>query len=150
MPSPNAAPVVAKAERFSPTDPLSAVFAGRASLTLGGVPDGLEGRVLARIAESDGTVLFVARDARGAALAEASLAFFAPDIPTLTFPAWDSLPYDRVSPNAEAAAERMATLHELLKPHNGLRVIFTTANAIVQRGPQRQSVGERAVSVAPG
>ena len=75
-----------RAERFSPTDPLSGLFRGRASLTLGGVPDGLEGRVLARVAESDGTVLFVARDARARQLAEAALAFFAPDVPTLTFP----------------------------------------------------------------
>ena len=83
------------------------------------MPDGLEGRVLARLAESEGTVLFVARDARGSALAEAALAFFAPDIPTLTFPAWDSLPYDRVSPNAEVSAERMSALHALLAAAQG-------------------------------
>jgi transcription-repair coupling factor (superfamily II helicase) len=95
------AKTASKTELFSPNDPLKAVFAGRPSLTLGGVPDGLEGRVLARIAESEGTVLFVARDARAVQLAEASLAFFAPAIETLSVPAWDSLPYDRVSPNAE-------------------------------------------------
>src|ERR1700750_1597513 len=84
--SPSMQETKTRAERFSPSDPLSAIFAGRASLTLGGVPDGLEGRVLARVTESDGTVLFVSRDARGATLAEAALAFFAPGIPTLNFP----------------------------------------------------------------
>jgi hypothetical protein len=68
-----------KAERFSPTDPLSGLFHGRASLTLGGVPDGLEGRVLSRVARRRQIDASVARDARGArSLAEARrLAFFA-------------------------------------------------------------------------
>ena len=45
--------------------------------------------------------------------AEAALGFFAPQA-TLSFPAWDSLPYDRVSPNAEVSARRMSALHALL------------------------------------
>ncbi len=138
------------AELFSPTDPLSGLFRGRRSVTLGGVPDGLEGRVLARLAEAEGTVLFVGRDAREVALAETALRFFAPDVPSLFFPAWDSLPYDRVSPNPEIAASRMSTLHRLLEKHAGPRVIFTTANAIVQRVPDRESVAGRALSAAAG
>jgi transcription-repair coupling factor (superfamily II helicase) len=42
-----------------------------------------------------------------------ALAFFAPDLPVLSFPAWDCLPYDRVSPNPEIGAQRMATLAAL-------------------------------------
>jgi transcription-repair coupling factor (superfamily II helicase) len=139
-----------KSERFSPTDPLAGLFRGRSSLTLGGVPDGLEGRILGRLAEAEGTVIFIARDARRLAAAEATLAFFAPSVPTLGFPAWDSLPYDRVSPNAEVSAKRMSTLHELLQPHKGARVLFTTANAVVQRVPDRASVAERAWAAAAG
>lgn len=138
-----------KAERRAPRDPLSELR-GAASVTLGGVPDGYEGRVLADIAEREGTVLFVARDARGRELAETALAFFAPRIATLTFPAWDSLPYDRVSPNPEISAERMSALHRLLEKHEGPRVIFTTANAVIQRVPDRDSVAARALRVAPG
>ena len=63
-----------KSELFSASDPLSGLFRGRSAVTLGGVPDGLEGRVLARLAEAEGTILFVARDARGVALAETALA----------------------------------------------------------------------------
>jgi len=139
-----------RTERFSASDPLAGLFRGRAAVTLGGVPDGLEGRILARLAEADGTVLFVARDARRLANAEAALAFFAPDIPTLAFPAWDSLPYDRVSPNAEVSARRMSALHALLQPHSGPRVVFTTANAIVQRVPDRDSVRARVWAAAAG
>ena len=54
-------------------------------------------------------MLHVARDdARMARLAEA-LAFFAPEAEVLRFPAWDCLPYDRVSPNPALVSERIAT-----------------------------------------
>jgi transcription-repair coupling factor (superfamily II helicase) len=139
-----------RTERFSVSDPLAGLFRGRSSVALGGVPDGLEGRVLARLAEAEGTILFVARDARRLSLAETALFFFGPEIPTLTFPAWDSLPYDRVSPNAEVSAQRMSALHDLLSPHEGPRVVFTTANAIVQRVPDRTSVADRAWGAAAG
>ncbi len=139
-----------KTELFSASDPLSGLFRGRRAVALGGVPDGLEGRVLARLAEAEGTILCVSRDARGVALADAALRFFAPDIRTLTFPAWDSLPYDRVSPNPEISASRMSALHALLEPHEGPRVVFTTANAIVQRVPDRESVEKRALLAAAG
>ena len=47
-----------------------------------------------------------------ARLAEA-LAFFAPERRVLRFPAWDCLPYDRVSPNPAIVSERIATLARL-------------------------------------
>ena len=60
-------------------------------------------------------MLHVARDdSRMARLAEA-LAFFAPEAEVLRFPAWDCLPYDRVSPNPDLVAERIATLARLLE-----------------------------------
>src|SRR5688572_29548306 len=129
---------------------ISARLRSSAGITLGGVPDGYEGRLLADLAQDGEAILFVARDARALTLAEAALAFFAPEFPTLTFPAWDSLPYDRVSPNPEVSAERMSTLHRLLAPQKGPRVVFTTANAIIQRVPDRVSVAARAIEAAPG
>ena len=66
--------------------------------------------VARRAAEHPGPLVHVARDdARMARLAEA-LAFFLPDAEILRFPAWDCLPYDRVSPNPELVSERIATL----------------------------------------
>ena len=49
-----------------------------------------------------------------ARLAEA-LAFVMPEAEILRFPAWDCLPYDRVSPNPALVAERIATLTRLLE-----------------------------------
>ena len=75
-----------------------------------------------------------------AALARA-LAFFAPDIEVLEFPAWDCLPYDRVSPHAGIVAQRMTALSRLarVKGRDRPAVLLTTVNAALQRVPARGS-----------
>ena len=109
-----------------------------APLLIHGAPEGVDALLLARrAAEHDGPLLHVARDdARMARLAEA-LAFFAPEAEVLRIPAWDCLPYDRVSPNAELVAERIASLGRLLDKPRGQRIVLTTVNALVQRVPPR-------------
>jgi transcription-repair coupling factor (superfamily II helicase) len=67
----------------------------------------------------------------------AALAFFDPSMPVLSFPAWDVLPYDRVSPNPEVAAARMATLAALAHARPQRFVLLTTVNAATQRLPGR-------------
>ena len=107
-----------------------------------GAPEGHDAVLLARRrAESPGEVLHVCRDdARMARMSEA-LAFFAPGTTVLRFPAWDCLPYDRVSPNPDITSERIATLARLLDTppgsHPGGRIVLTTVNALVQRVPPR-------------
>ena len=46
-------------------------------------------------------------DRRLEALAE-GLAFFAPKVRVIQVPAWDTVPYDRIGPNAEIVATRVA------------------------------------------
>ena len=101
-----------------------------------GAPEGWDAFLLARRrAEFAGPVLHVTRDdARMARLTEA-LAFFAPEIEVLRFPAWDCLPYDRVSPNPALVSERIATLARLLETSKRPRIVLTTVNALVQRVP---------------
>jgi transcription-repair coupling factor (superfamily II helicase) len=103
-----------------------------------GAPEGWDAVLLARrLREHAGPLLHVARDdARMARMAEA-LAFFAPEAELLRFPAWDCLPYDRVSPNPELVSERVATLARLLEPAEAPRIVLTTVNALVQRVPPR-------------
>ncbi|NQW10931.1 MAG: transcription-repair coupling factor [Alphaproteobacteria bacterium] len=100
-------------------------------------PEGLDAVAIAHLARARGTVLHVARDdARLAALTR-SLAYVDPGIKRLTLPAWDCLPYDRVSPNGEIVSRRVEALTALVegKPGAGLRVVLTTVNAILQRVP---------------
>ncbi len=105
-----------------------------------GAPEGWDAFLLAqRRREYAGPVLHVTRDdARMARLAEA-LAFAMPEAEILRFPAWDCLPYDRVSPNAALVSERIATLTRLLDKPTGPRFVLTTVNALVQRVPPRSA-----------
>ena len=119
--------------------------------TIYGAPEGFDARLLARRrAEWSGSVLHACRDdSRMARLAEA-LAFFAPEIEVLKVPAWDCLPYDRVSPNPELVSERIATLARLLEPSAKPRVVLTTVNALVQRLPPRTMFAGAALSLRAG
>ncbi len=107
---------------------------------LGGAPEGYDAALIARELERigpAGAVLHVARDDRRMEAMRAALAFFAPQAVVLTFPAWDCLPFDRVSPNPEISATRMATLAALSHGVPGRFVLLTTLNAAAQFVPAR-------------
>ena len=85
---------------------------------LTGVPDGLAPLVLARLAEeargsAPPLLLHVARDDRRLEALAEGLTFFAPKVRVIQFPAWDTVPYDRIGPNAEIVATRIAALARL-------------------------------------
>ena len=83
-------------------------------------------------------MVHVARDDARLAAMRAALRFFAPELPVLAFPAWDCLPYDRISPNPEIAAARMATLAALAGGFDRPAAVLTTVNAATQRVPARE------------
>ena len=125
-------------------------------LTVCGVPDGADALVLSQIARAraetgtSGNMLHIARDDARVAALEDSLRFFAPDIETITLPAWDCLPYDRISPNPVICARRMATLSVLSHAPTLPRIILTTVNAAGQRLPARDVVAANSLSAKPG
>ena len=82
-----------------------------------------------------------------------SLAVFAPGLPVLTLPAWDCLPYDRVSPRAEIVARRIKALSDLLaeRPEDAPPVIvLTTVNAALQRVPDAELIKAARWNATPG
>src|SRR5882672_5859767 len=130
------------------------------ALTLSQVADGAEGLVLADLARAVAarpnapaiSLAVICRDGQRMATLSRALAFFGPDILTVEFPAWDCLPYDRVSPNASVVAQRMTALSRLarVKGRDKPSVLLTTVNAALQRVPAREFVATHALSVAPG
>ncbi len=114
-------------------------------VTVGGAPEGYDAQlVLNEIARSGRPVCHVARDDKRLEGMRAALAFFAPDMPVFVFPGWDCLPYDRVSPNADIAAARVATLSALAHQMPERFVLLTTLNAATQRVPAREILREAA------
>jgi transcription-repair coupling factor (superfamily II helicase) len=139
--------------------PAERLKAGR-PLTLAGVPDGAEGLVVADLARAVAAsknppaiaLAVVCRDGPRMATLARALGFFAPDIEVLEFPAWDCLPYDRVSPHPAVVAQRVMTLARLSRivGREHPAVLLTTVNAILQRVSERTVIAKQSLSVAPG
>ena len=122
-----------------------------------GVPEGLDALLLGELARQTprgAPILHIARDANRLVTLEDALAFFAPDVTVLTFPAWDGVPYDRVAPNADTIARRIATLSELTHRetagNKSSLIVLTTVNAVVQRVPPRAFIAASSVRLAAG
>ncbi|MGD9829611.1 MAG: transcription-repair coupling factor [Hyphomicrobiaceae bacterium] len=125
---------------------------------LTGVPEGLDALVLARIAASAGPevggtslVLHVARDDRRLEALHQALAFFAPKLRVIAFPAWDTVPYDRVTPQPDIVAQRISALARMLviRPERPT-IVLTTVSAVLQRVPPRDAIRRGVRQVAPG
>ncbi len=119
---------------------------------MGGAPEGFDAQLILRELRKTGApVLHVARDDKRLAEMRAALRFFAPDVVVLEFPGWDCLPFDRVSPNADVSASRMATLAALA--YGGITgpfVVLSTVSATMQRVPPREILRKSAFSARVG
>jgi transcription-repair coupling factor (superfamily II helicase) len=113
-------------------------------ITTGGAPEGFDALLIARELEKGAPVVHVARDDKRLAAMRAALSFFAPGAVVLDFPGWDCLPYDRVSPNADVSATRMATLAALTAGLPSPFILLTTLNAATQRVPAQEILREAA------
>ncbi len=120
-------------------------------IVMSGAPEGFDAKLLlAEIEKSAGPVLHVARDDKRMEAMRVALRFFAPDMPVVVFPSWDCLPYDRVSPNADISAQRMATLAALVHTMPKRFVLLTTMGAATQRIPARGTLRDAAFSARVG
>jgi transcription-repair coupling factor (superfamily II helicase) len=117
-----------------------------------GAPEGYDAATIGTlIAEgAAGCWLHVCRDDGRMARFAAALGFFRPELDVLIFPAWDCLPYDRVSPNGEITSRRIDTLMRLAAGARQPFVVLTTVNALVQRVPPKKLFDGRVLTLGPG
>lgn len=119
-------------------------------ITLGGAPEGFDARlVLAELAKSP-AVIHIARDDKRMEAMRAALAVSDPSAVVFELPAWDCLPYDRVSPNPAILSHRMATLAALAGGVTGKIILLTTLNAATQRLPSRATLQTASFVAAVG
>ncbi|MBA1189490.1 transcription-repair coupling factor [Pseudomonas entomophila] len=72
--------------------------------------------------------LLLTADSQSADRLEQELRFFAPDLPVLPFPDWETLPYDLFSPHQDIISQRIASLYRLPELQHGILVVpITTA-----------------------
>ncbi|NQV44842.1 MAG: transcription-repair coupling factor, partial [Rhodospirillales bacterium] len=114
---------------------LDRITGATSRILISGAPEGYDVQLMTQWAHKTGRALLIVQDDQAMARAEDTLRFFAPDLECLGFPAWDCLPYDRVSPNADVLNRRMRALNRLLKPvQTGKpQLILTTVSAYLQR-----------------
>ncbi|MFI5002572.1 MAG: transcription-repair coupling factor, partial [Reyranellales bacterium] len=136
-------------------DRLSVLHRKAGRWTIAGLPEGADSLALAEIARTTGgqDILHVARDGQRLERLQDGLRFFAPEREVLVFPAWDCLPYDRLSPHPDIVAERLETLAKLAtpkKPGAPARVILASAGSALQRVPPRSLYAEAAKVLRKG
>jgi transcription-repair coupling factor (superfamily II helicase) len=105
---------------------------------LAGVPEGYDGAVLGSMAGEAGAIVFVARDDRRMTAVADAIRFFGGGAECIQVPAWDCLPYDRVSPRTDIMARRVDALTSLAErgASGAPLVVLTTVAAIGQRVPR--------------
>ncbi|MEC8642727.1 MAG: DEAD/DEAH box helicase, partial [Pseudomonadota bacterium] len=103
-----------------------------------GVPDGVNMLALKGWLAEGRRLVYVARDdARMIAMRD-GMARLIPSVSVHVFPAWDCLPYDRLSPQNALVGQRVETLARLAEgddPERGGALLVTTVNALLQRVP---------------
>ena len=88
--------------------------------------------------------LLLTADSQSAERLQEELSFFAPDLPVLHFPDWETLPYDLFSPHQDIISQRIATLYRLPDLQHGILVVPITT-ALHRLAPKRFLLGSSLV-----
>ncbi len=101
------------------------------AITLAGLATGSSRRPVLIAVPTSGEADRLARD----------LALFLGEDDVCTFPAWETLPFERVSPSIEAMGQRLRTMWHLQDPERCPQVVVAPVRALVQRlGPHVEEV----------
>ncbi len=84
-------------------------------ITISSLPEGADAFLLASIIENaKHGVLHIARDDKRMEHMATAIKYFSPHTKVIEIPAWDCLPYDRISPGIHVANKRAESLCELI------------------------------------
>ncbi|WP_306580432.1 CarD family transcriptional regulator, partial [Pseudomonas sp.] len=113
--------------------------------TWGNLPGAALSLAIAEAASSAGRfTLLLTADSQAADRLEQELRFFAPDLPVLPFPDWETLPYDLFSPHQDIISQRIASLYRLPELSHGILVVPVTT-ALHRLAPTRFLLGSSLV-----
>jgi transcription-repair coupling factor (superfamily II helicase) len=123
-----------------------------------GCPDGANMLALADRVIAGGPLVYVARDDLRMMAMRDALSLLVPQAELLVLPAWDCLPFDRLSPQGSLVGQRIETLARLLSLLQRAdadrpvapTVLLTTVNAFIQRVPPQTYLADSALSLSPG
>ena len=105
---------------------------------LDGAPQGVDQLVVQALSSKGHEQIVILRDEARLAQFVEGMQFVMPDSQILAIPAWDCLPYDRISPHSSITSRRLASLAKLILPRpkdDKPRLIVTTVNGWLQKVP---------------
>ncbi|MEH6824782.1 MAG: transcription-repair coupling factor [Motiliproteus sp.] len=119
---------------------------------------GAGGLLIAELAASHAQLtLVVTRNVETAMQLEAELEFYLPGLDLLSFPDWETLPYDTFSPHHDITSQRLACLNRLLQRMQGVLgaqskqgVLIVPATALLQRLPPRSFIAANSLVLELG
>lgn len=114
-----------------------------AETTLSHVPEGADALVLTELLQQAAHgILHIARDDKRMEAMAAAISCFSPSTRIIKIPAWDCLPYDRISPSLYLASQRTEALCDLVT-HSRKKntLVLTTVNSALQRIPPGKLLG---------
>ncbi|WJW80055.1 transcription-repair coupling factor [Bartonella sp. TP] len=128
---------------------------GTKNFRIDSVQDGSAAFILAELAMQDKLkrpILYITRDNVELDNLAYNLKFTLPAATVLLFPAWDCLPYDRVSPSSAITAQRLASLAILCQGVNATTplIVLTTASAVMQNLMPRASLANQLAPLVAG
>ena len=131
-------------------EPALSVVAGRANAVVA-VPEAARAIVIAALARRSAQRPFVIATPTGTMARQLydDLAQFLPRHEVALFPAWETLPFERVSPAVETMGRRLETLWKIAAPERCPLVVVAGVRALLQRlGPGDTDIAP--VEVRPG
>jgi transcription-repair coupling factor (superfamily II helicase) len=108
------------------------------------------GAVAATADGGDRPVVAVTATSREAEDLAAALGCLLPDDQVVVYPAWETLPHERLSPRSDTVGRRLAVLRRLAHPDEGpIRVVVAPVRSVLQ--PQLKGLGDlEPVELHPG
>ncbi|RBP48437.1 transcription-repair coupling factor [Arenicella xantha] len=104
---------------------------------------------VASLAQQAGPLVYVCSQAQHMTAVASELRFFlGADTPVYSFPDWECLPYDRVSPHPDIISQRLLALHRLPSLKQGVLVIPITA--LMQRLAPKSYIDAHTFQLAEG
>jgi len=116
---------------------------------LSGVPSGFETFALRYVFQGRKSLIYILPNEDRLSFVQNCLRLMAPDIPFLSFSAWDTVPYDRVSPAPEIVGRRIDTLSKLMHQKTPL-VLLTTVSAFLQKVPPKSFFEQTVLMIEMG
>ena len=137
------------------TKNLKSAFSQHKPVTITNVMSGQLGILLAELAAATGVkrgLAYICSNPQELSAIEESLSFYAPWLDVIALPAWDCLPYDRVSPSAQVIGSRVDALCKIAAVQSPEKpvLVLTTANATLQRYVPGAVLTASRLDISPG